>query len=315
MEDFFYTLTNKLQLYQAEPNEFYGERGGQPLVLTHLNTDPPAIIFKIRVNIENKHEINISECAAELSNQDKINISIENGYGWLTIYNIHDYTSEDVIVLLDLFLQILVENQLNLDEQCAICRNKKSIIVYYSESKVSRICETCADLIEQQRLEKEKKLSLLKYIYSIFIPVGIIIFALGWVFFWFIYDMYFVLSGANSIDFTDIALIGVSFLAAVAMSWPAGFVLKKLHIWKHALLVIIASSLVLTGFLLGEIISLSILIYREFKIVDIVGAIQSLPYFWKESSEGAIIIKFLILICSIFIIYFVAKAKKPTVDI
>jgi len=315
MEDFFNTLTSKLQLYKVETNEFYGERSNQPLVLTYLNTDPPAIMFKIRVNVENKNEIDISECNTELSSQNNINISVENGYGWLTIYNIEDYTSEEVIVLLDMFLQILVENHLNLDTQCAICHNNEDTIIYYSENKVNKICETCSDLVEQQRLEKERRLSRLKYIYSIFIPVGIIIFALGWVFFWFIHDMYFVLSGTNSIDLTDIALVGISFLAAVIMSWPVGFVLKKLYIWKHALLVIISSSLVLIGFLLGEIIYLSILIYKEFGIINIIGIIHSLPYFWKENPEGVLIVKFLILICSAFIIYFVAKAKKPTVEI
>ena len=159
-----------------------------------------------------------------------------------------------------------------------------------------------------------KKLSRYKYIYSIFIPFGVIIFALGWVFFWFIVDLFFNLSGVDSIDVTDIALIGFSLVVAIALGCPIGFVLKRLYIWKHILLSIIATSLIITGAFLGEIIHYSILIYREFGIINIMGTIRLLPYFWKNSSEGTLIIKFTILICSAFIIYIIAKAKKPSAE-
>ena len=315
MEDFFNALIRELQLNQAGPDESYGERGNQPLILTYLSADPPAIMFQIRVNTENKHELHISEYVSELSEQDDIKISVENGYGWLTIYNFSDYTIEDVVGLLDLVLQALVDNQLNLDEKCAICQNSKDVTIRYSEGKVSRTCESCAGLVEQKRLEKEKELGRRKYIYAIFIPVGVIIFALGWVLFWVLFDWSFSLSKVDSVDITDIGLVGVSIVVAIALGLPVGFLLKKLCIWKHNLLAIIATSLVIMGFVLGEIIHLSILIYREFRVIDIMASIQSLPYFWKNSSEGAFIITVVILIFSIVIICIVAKTKKPTVEI
>jgi len=307
-------LIDELELVSSG-DEFYGERGGQPLILTYLNSSPPGIMFQVRLNTEEQKDLRIPESLSELSEQGDIKISCENGYGWLTIYDIYDYSVEQAVGLLDLFLQTLVDNQVSLDERCSVCRSDENAHIYYTAGKINRICDKCIELAEQKLIDKRKELGRRKYIYGILTPVAVVILALGWSLIWFAYDWCFSLSDTDTIEVNDTALFLFSAIAGVVIGLPAAFLLKKLCIQNHKLLSIISVVVVMTGCILGEIIYLTILIYRDFKVIAIRAAVESLKPFWETNSEGMVIMKAVIVLSAMVLIYLVAKAKKPEIEL
>ena len=60
---------------------------------------------------------------------------------------------------------------------------------------------------------------------------------------------------------------------------------------------------------------LSIQIFREFRIIDVIVAIQWWPEFLKTNSEGMFIIRVFVIISATVLIYLVAKAERTEIEI
>ena len=63
--DLFEALVRELGLARGEEGECFGLTGDHPVILSPLGADPPAIMFKIRVNSEDGHDIELPETFSE----------------------------------------------------------------------------------------------------------------------------------------------------------------------------------------------------------------------------------------------------------
>lgn len=304
-------LVDELKLVSAG-DEFYGERQGQPLILTYLNSSLLGLMFQIPLNTKDQKNLQVPK---SLSEREEIKISCENGYSWLSIYNILDYSVEEVINLLDMFLQALVDNHISLDEKCSVCRGNDDANVYYTEGKITRICDKCAELVKQRLIEKEKKLGRRKYIYGVLVPVAVLVLAAGWTLLWLAYDWSFSLSDTDSLDIEEVSMMITSAIAGIILGLPAAFLLKKLYIRNNKLLSVISFVVVATGCLVGEVLYLTVYIFKYYRVIAFRAAVESVKLYWHESAEGMIIMKVVIVFSATIIIAIVARVRKPEIEL
>lgn len=313
--DVFQSLICELGLIQANAEEYYGEINDQPIILTVLSADPPAIMFKVRINSEDEHNLKFPDVLSELIAEEKINASVENGYGWLTFYHLSDYSVEAVLDLLALFLQNIEDHELNLGLECAVCKNSDSGEIYYSDSKINRLCPNCLEAKKRQKLDKEKKLFEISASSILLSFLGIMGFTFIWTLMWLLYDYMFVLYGTDSIDVTDVAL-GVGTLIVISvLSLTIGFPLRRFSIRNNAILIVTASVLVTISFVLGEILIATIWIFKEIQVIDIIASTKYSIFLWQGEASMLKAIKIILFIGSVMGIYFIAKKKKVAIDI
>jgi energy-converting hydrogenase Eha subunit A len=107
------------------------------------------------------------------------------------------------------------------------------------------------------------------------------------------------------------SLIISSIIVALFMGVPIGFLIKKLSVRNSILLSIITAIVAIGGCLLGDMLNM----IKYYKAIDIMSSIRAIPFLWKDTSEGGMIIRVTILLISILAIFIVARAKKPIVEI
>jgi len=313
--DVFKSLICELDLIQANAEEYYGEVNEHPIILAVLSADPWSIMFKVRVNSEDEHNLEFPEVLSELVAEEKINVSVENGYGWLTFYNLSDFSVETVLNLLISFSKTIEDHKLNLGLECAVCKNSDSGEIYYSDSKISRLCPNCLEVKKQQKLDKEKKLFEISASSVLLSLLGVVGFAFIWAFIWLLYDYMFVLYGTDSIDVTDVALAVGSLTVISVLSLTIGFPLRRFSIRKRAILIFAASVLVTISFISGEILVATIWIFKELQVIDIIASIKYSIFLWRGEPSMFKAIKIMLFIGSVVGIYFIAKKKKVAIEI
>lgn len=313
--DVFKSLICELDLIQANAEEYYGEINDQPIILTVLSADPPTIMFKIRINSEDEHNLEFPDVLSELIAEEKINVSVENGYGWLTFYHLSDYSVEAVLDLLAHFLQIIEDHELNLGLECAVCKNSDSGEIYYSDSNISRLCPNCFEAKKQQKLDKEKKLFEISTSSILLSLLGMMGFALIWTLMWFLYDYMFVLYGTDSIDVSDVVLVVGTLTVISVLSMTIGFPLRRFSIRNNAILIVTASVLVTISFVLGEILIATIWIFKEIQVINIIASTKYSFFLWQGEPSMFKAMKILLVIGSVIGIYLIAKKKKVAIEI
>ncbi len=313
--DIFDSLIEELSLDLVKAGEYFGEIDDQPAILTVLSAYPPGVIFKIRVNSNDEHELEIEESLFELVETKKINISVENGYGWLTVYDLSDFEAKDVFDLLGNFIQAIQEQSLSLSMGCAVCHRGDSGEIYYCEGKINRLCPDCLQEKERQQSKKNKKLLDVKASSIGFSLLGMMGFSVVWVIMWLLYDYMFVLYGADEIPVSDYVLVGGVLIAIAFLAVTIGLPLRRFSIQNKALLNVIASVLAVISFVLGEVVLEMIRVIIAMDSFCIITSIEYYFFAWKEQQPIFQVVKIGLVIGSIIGIYFIAKKNKVDLDI
>jgi hypothetical protein len=313
--EIFESLIDEFDLSQAETGEYFGEIDGHPAILKILSIDPPGMMFKIRIDSEDKHDIELGERLSGLMEAGKINVSVENGYGWLTFYNLTGFEAEDVTSLLDELVEIIEGHGLSLDAECAVCQSGESGRIYYCESRINRLCRNCLKEKEEQQLERNKKLAEVKTSSILFSLLGGAGFAVVWAAMWFLYDYMFVLYGTDEIEVSDYVLVVVALAAIVILSMTIGMPLRRFGIQNGAFLNVIASILVVASFVLGEILLAVIWAIKELETMTFITSIRYYILSWQSQTPMFKVIKIGLVIGSIVGVHFIAKKQKSALAI
>ena len=313
--DLFGDLIEEMGFEEGDAGEYFGEIDGQPAILSVLSASPPGVIVKIRLNTENEQDIEVSEALFELLENKSINISVDNGYGWLTVYDLSGFTTEKVIDLLEMFAQDLEEHQLSLGAECVICKNGVLGEIYYSEGKINQLCANCLKEKVQQQSDKNKKLAEIKTSSVLLTLLGVMGFAVAWALMWLLYDYIFVFYRTNEIEVSEFVLVGVPLVAVVILAFTLGLPLRRFRIQNRIFLSIIATILAFASFLLGEnLMSLFWTIY-ETKSIDIIASIKDFILLWQAQMPIFHVVKIGLVIGAIIGINIIAKKKKATLEI
>lgn len=313
--DIFDSLIEGLALEWASTGEYFGEIDGQPAILTVLSATPPGVIFKIRINSDDKQDIEFGETLLELIETKKINVSVENGYGWLTVYDLSDFEAEDIIALLENLAQTIEKHGLSLGLGCAACNSSVSGEIYYSESKINRLCPDCLMEKGRQQLEKNKKLLDVKASSVWLSLLGMTGFTVAWVLMWLLYDYMFVLYGKDEIPVSDYVLVGGALIVVGILSVTIGLPLRRFGIQSKMLLNIIASVLVVISFVLGEIVLEMIRVMIAMRSFCIIATIEYYIFAWKDQLPIFQVVKIGLVIGAIIGIHFIARKKKAVLEI
>ena len=313
--DVFDSLIYKFGLIRANAEDYYGEIDDQLAILTVLSASPQAIMFKIRINSEDEVDMEWPDALNELLAERKINVSVENGYGWLTLYDLSAFDVEAVDNLLVHFMQTIEDYGLSLGLGCTMCGNSNTGEIYYSDGKVNRLCASCLQAREQQRVYRDTKSSQISSSAISWCLLGVAGFAIAWTLIWFLYNYMFVLYGTDSIDVPDVVLAVGGFVVVAVLSMTIGIPLRRFGIVNKAVLIAAASILVTISFVLGEILISIIWVSKEMRGINIVASIRYCIFVWTSEPTIFEIVKIMLIIGSIIGVGVIAKKKKVAIDI
>jgi hypothetical protein len=309
-DNIFQNLASELDLTLANAEDYYGQIKSHPVILTSLGSCSPSVMFKIRINSEDQHNIELPEELSESLAQEKINISIENGYGWLTIYDLSGFNAKDVSGLLDIFLQAIEINDLNIGTGCAVCKDESTGQIHYSDGSINRLCPDCLKAKQQQRTVEQNKSCEIKTSSILIIFSGFVCFSVIWAAIWFLYDYMFELSHTDTIEVPDVVIGGAILIAILVLGATIGIPLRRLKIRNKILLIVTASLLTMTSFVLGEVLNTMAWVFKYNRIIDISASMQIYIDGWQDEPPIFKAIKVLLVVLSIAVIYVIAKKEK-----
>ena len=308
-------LIEEMEFEEGNAGEYFGGIDEQPAILSVLSANPPGVIVKIRLNTEKEQDIEVSEPLFELLEKESINISVDNGYGWLTVYDLSGFTTEKVVDLLETFAQDIEEHQLSLGAECVICKNGVLGEIYYSEGKINQLCANCLEEKVQQQSDKNKKLAEIKTSSVLLTLLGVMGFAVAWALMWLLYDYIFVFYRTNEIEVSEFVLVGVPLVAVVILAFTLGLPLRRFRIQNRIFLSIIATILAFASFILGEVSIAIIRVVNELEAFAIITSIQYYIYSWKAQMPIFHVVKIGLVIGAIIGINMIAKKKKAALEI
>ena len=313
--DVFDSLIHRFRLIRANTEEYYGEINDQPAILTVLSASPPAIMFKIRINSEDEVGMEWPDALSELLADKKINVSVENGYGWLTVYDLSDFDVEAVDNLVVHFMQTVEDYGLSLGLGCAVCGNSNPGEIYYSDGNVDRLCANCLEARRQQRSDEHMKSSQLSTSAISWCLLGVAGFAIAWALIWFVYDYVFILYGTDSIDVPDVVLGGGGLVVVAALSMTIGLPLRRFGIGNKVILMITASIVATVSFVLGEILLSIMWVFKNVRAIEILASIRYCIFVWTSEPTIFEVVKIMLVIGSVIGVGIIAKKKKVAIDI
>jgi len=309
--DIIEPMVRALGLKAAEGGEFFGSRDGQPLVLAVIGWDPPAVLFKVRVNTTANTPVPLPKALTDLAGTRVVNVSVENGYGWLTFYDLRRVSAQDVLPRLDDLLSALRSQGLNLAPQCVSCGRGGLEDVTYRDGSVTWMCSDCLAKKEREKEIADEQRELRAPPWGIFLPLAVVGSALCWALVWFLFDLLFVVLKTDEISAPGEVMVLAAVVVALPMGISVGYLTRKSRISFVLPAHVAAPLLMLGAAIVGEGLYLSYVIFRKVGILQLAVAIRALPAVFKAYPEGMAGLKVMLLVMTMLVSFGVAKITKP----
>ena len=289
-------LVEKWELEIGDEDTAFGEVEEFPAALSVLGPDPLALMMVCKIRSSPaEHGFSIPHEIAVLINQKRASITLEDGYAWLSFYDLSGKSLEEVRGLFEQFARALKEQNLATGPGCTICGSLEGAELVFSGGKCSRVCEPClaARLEEQEQKENERKRPSTFHSYALPWAVGLA--GVGWMAFWVLIDLVLDYLNTNTIAVPSFVSVLVLLGLGMLLGAPVGLVLRKSGLGRRspALASIIAVAL---AALLGEAFYISAYLYRHFGFLDLAAGFQVLVPFFSSYDSSWIAAKLFVAI-------------------
>ncbi len=298
----------------VDDNTAIGEFHGLPAAVSVLGTDPPAFAFQIRLNPGKDATAEEDVEMPSLSDSD-ISMSIENGSAWLTVYDLRPFESDDIQDGLETLAQSVLSSGLAREVVCLRCDRQGSAELMFVGGRPTRLCSQCLEDATREKDDQESELNASSFRATAGLPVLALVAACVWALFWLLVD---ILLDYRSIQVFEIHYFSMALILAILgavgwiVGWPLGVTVRKSVAAQKTPR---TSSILLVGTLsiVGEILYVGLLVFRELGVVDLIISAQLLVPVILDYSGFWILCK-LILVTSIGFFGCIFAAEKKTVS-
>jgi hypothetical protein len=312
-------LVRELNLLPAEENVVYGQVKGVPILIKFIGTEEAMVLliqirfpmsFSDRVPTKISYgpvvDAKLEDRTAEISIEDKnvVWFTINDGY--------HCLEEGNVKTLLEDVLNGLQKVGLAGKPGCChFCQNTPVPQATYNSGKVVQICPACLNerlnTPENRPAEAAEGATTMTLLSPIVVAVG----ALGWAAAWAGYDALFDLFGTKNIRIPTVMFLFGMVLIGGAVGGPVGLMLKMIGKRGAGLSKAFAIVLAIGSVVLGEVMYITWLIYKDYEIVSFSVAVQILPDVLLESGPLAMIIRLIAAIAAVWLAVSIGKPKAP----
>ena len=294
---------------------FFGKVRGFPVGFKLIDPSGyPLALFHIRHPFDAKSTqvaaIKYQSEVADLISEKKLEIDHQDKIAWVSLPNCTEQLVNDGVRLilnsvLDSFtLAGLAEKS----DLCHYCGRNTVQSLICDDGKVAQICPACLEERTGKPADHSKSRQQELAPAFLLTLIGTLVGVIGWTLFWIGYQLFFDRSDSEVIYVPRI-LEGVALICAAGLTGaPVGFAIKKFRARTRNLSRALAIVGGAAAVLLGEIVFVSWLIYREYKVIDLRAAARILPRI--ELAMGAFHLAMKIL-AAIFTIVFAVEIAKP----
>lgn len=307
-------LLSQLHLEPGNNERAYGEVHGSPVTMTILSADPLALLFAFKIASSHSGELELSEEFEQLVEDGFAEVSLEDGTAWLTFYNLSEETSDSIQELVETFAEELSAAGLTLPPGCISCGRTEDSQLVFAEGTCTRICHACVEERIEEHAKIEEELNKPSSFFAVCLPLAFLYVAGGWLLFWALIDMFLRWKDTNELVVPGGVglLIFAAILGAIGfgLGYPLGLFLRKSGLARRSPLVVSLPAIVVSC-VAGEILYIAVIIFRDFRVFDILAAARLLVPFVQGYAGSWLVLKVLV-ICGIVGGCYVAAAAKKT---
>ena len=306
-------LMQRLSLQPAGANNFFGKVLGFPLgVQVVLNSETTGLIFHVRHPFKTSNSpgpYTPDGCLAELILNRKADFDLDDRIAWLSFFDCAALLQEDkVYPLLTETLSGMKKAGFCPDgDLCHECQKESVAELKFDDGRVTQICQTC------QRQEAQA-VALHPHNVPFIVGYGLVsalFAAISWAGAWSLYDWCFSLFHSKTIYLPTMGLavtyVGIGF----ATAFPSSFILKKIPRRGDKIAGWIGGAFVLIAVLVGELLYVAWMIYREVDVFNFKVAFTLLPSIVGHYPTTFALGKVGAAAIAVYFAYDAVRPKKP----
>lgn len=315
-------LTESLGLQPGGDDMFVGRLRGFPVGLKVIGSGgSELLLFQVRhlCSSEAKEvsRIQYPDEVAQLVAEKQVEIEFENKVAWVTFVDAGERLDDDSVGrLIESVLNSFVEAGVSGNsEVCHYCQRNKVASLTCHEGKVSQICPTC--LSERLDAPANRTAEATEGAVPVFVlaPLAGLAGAVGWAACWIGYELLFELLHTNVIIVPHLLEAVLLVCVAGATGGPVGFVIKRIRRRGQHLSIGFAVLATLGAVVTGEVMFISWLIYREYKVFSPRVAWEILPQLEMQMGGFHLGMKVVAALVAVVLAAEMAKPKKPRLNL
>ena len=105
----------------------FGEVEGVPSALTVLGYDPLSLMMASKIAATHPAEVPLPDEIEERIGTRSASVTLEDGYAWLSLYDLGGKTADEVRGLFEEFALVLKDQGIAIGPECAVCGDHPSI--------------------------------------------------------------------------------------------------------------------------------------------------------------------------------------------
>jgi hypothetical protein len=311
------SLRVELGFTAVDSDTSVGEISGVLASLTHLSSEPLAILVRLRLRPDAGEPDVVSRIFDDVP-PEAARITFEPNFASISLYEIDDLPNDAVRLLLEKVADVIAANQLSAPAGCLRCGIVDGAQLMYLEDRPTRLCPACLEgaRLEKKHLEQQLNRGTVGGFFGL--PAVVASVAAGWAILWTAVDwlLEFFRIGVIWIDKFSVIMILFAVLGfGVALGMPLGNALKRsgLARWSPLFMSLVFG---LGAAVLGELVYVTILVFRAAGVVDVNTAVQIFQGVVQQYSTFWIVVKVgLALAISFFCLGKAATQETARLDV
>jgi len=315
-------IAELLGLTKRDGDLFFAKICGFPVGLKII--DPlglPLALFQIRhllpVNAKEEQSVRYQPEVSSLINEKKVAVEFEDKLAWVTFNDCRELLLNDKIrpLLESVLNSFAIAGFARNPDLCHYCQKERVQELTSFDGKIAQICSTCFDARAGTPENQPAKPGQGVIPIAVLAPLAALVGAVGWALFWVGYDLVFDLLNTKVLVVPRLVELAALVCVAGATGGPIGFVIRRIRKRGKSLSLSFAVVSTLLAAVLGEIVYVTWLIFREFKVVDLSVAWKILPRLESESGGFHLFVKLAAVVCAVVLAAEIAKPPKPKLNL
>lgn len=279
-------LIGELGFVVADQNKALGQPAGIPTTLTVLNAAPLALMFRFRVHPDGSEIQPLVDLLKSVPD-DRASISLEDGFVFLTLYDLSGLTNSSLRLLMERIAEALAATDLAVGPGCLRCGGFENAQLMLVEGRPTRLCLECLSEAAREKQEVESQLNRGSVTATLGLPAVCGFVAAGWIILWTVIDLILETLHIKVIEINELTgLVFMGLLGGVgyALGRPMGNALRQSIAIRRAPVVMSLVVIVAAG-ICGEIGYIALRLLRLFGFFDLGVAARLL---WQYVSSYSI---------------------------
>lgn len=276
IEHQFLAVVNALDATLGNDGYYYGHVGGAPFLMKLTSVEPPTYLFRFRMTQPHDLPSDWVGAISEIDDRAQVECEIEGDYIFLWIRDSSSLDAEGISALARSCVSHHADFFPSAPGYCFDCGESGNASLIQVKSSISSICTACLELRARARELKEEKINESSGLLVVLIPIAVFVSAIGWAFFWWLYDAAFDAANVKYVWMPQIVIIAIVLGVGFGLGWPVGKLLHRSGLVKKIPPILLSIVVTLVTLSLGEFLFATYMVIRSVGVFDFGFIVQNM---------------------------------------